>query len=119
MAVLLDIRPDASQKEQIRSLRDQLETYLNGLDSITQEEIDALIANAAGSGTVIYRRSGGGSGGGGTVSSYLSLSDKPRIEGVILQGDKTFEDLNLLGLTNTEIENLLSSSDDVNTNTGD
>lgn len=112
MAILLEIRPDASQKEQIRSLRDQLETYLNGLDSITQEEIDSLIAGLDGSGSSVYRRSGGGSGGGGgVVSNYLSLSNKPRIEGIILQGNKTFEDLNLQRLTNAEIEELLNNAD--------
>lgn len=119
MAVLLEIRPDASQKEQIRSLRDQLETYLNGLDSITQEEIDALITNIEGDGSIAYRRSGGGSGGGGIVSNYLSLSNKPRIEGIILQGDKTFEELNLQGLTNQEIEEMLTASDDINVDPGE
>ena len=117
MAVLLDIRPDASQREQIRALREQLEIYLNGLDSITKEEIDILLANLSGGVIIDYRRSGGS--GGGTVSSYLSLSDKPMIEGVVLQGDKSFEELNLLGLTNSEIEELISSSDSMNTHTGD
>ena len=112
MAVLLEIRPDASQKEQIRSLRDQLEAYLNGLDSITREEIDSMIASLDGNGSSVYRRSGGGSGGGGgVVSNYLSLSNKPRIEGVILQGDKSFEDLQLQRITNAEIEELLSNAD--------
>lgn len=115
MAVLLDIRPDASQREQIRALRDQLEAYLNGLDSIAKEEIDTLLANLPGSVVIDYRRSGGS--GGGTVSSYLSLSDKPMIEGVVLQGDKSFEELNLLSLSNSEIEELISNSD--NAYTGD
>lgn len=38
MAVLLEVRPDAPEREQIRSLKEQLEIYLN--------EIDRLIAQA-------------------------------------------------------------------------
>ena len=34
-------------------------------------------------------------GGGGGVSSYNDLSDRPRIGGVLLEGDKTAEELNL------------------------
>lgn len=42
------------------------------------------------------------------VSSYEDLKDKPRIEGVELIGDKTFEELNLQSLTNTELEAMLT-----------
>lgn len=109
MAILLEVRPDAPEREQIRSLREQLEVYLNGLESITQEEIDQLVASLSSG----YARTGGGrspwSGGGGGISTYLGLSDKPRIEGVILQGNKTFEELNLQRMTNSEIEDLLSN----------
>ncbi|MBO6267936.1 MAG: hypothetical protein J6N19_02180 [Clostridium sp.] len=110
MAILLEVRPDAPEREQIRSLREQLEVYLNGLESITPEEIDRLIANLYSG----YARSGSGASpwsGGGGVSTYLGLSDKPRIEGVILQGDKSFEDLQLQRITNAEIEELLSNAD--------
>ena len=113
MAILLEVRPDAPEREQIRSLREQLEVYLNGLESISRDEIDLLVDNL----NTGYAKSGSGrspwSGGGGGVSTYLGLSDKPRIEGVILQGDKTFEDLNLQRLTNTEIEALLDNDIDV------
>lgn len=34
-------------------------------------------------------------GGGGGVSSYNNLEDRPRIGGVLLEGDKTADDLNL------------------------
>lgn len=95
MAVLLDIRPDASTKEQIRHLRDQLEIELNGMEE------------RMGSTTVIVNPGGGG----GSVSSYLQLSDKPQIEGVTLQGNKTYEELNLERLTNSDIEELLSNTD--------
>lgn len=109
MAVLLEVRPDAPEREQIRSLREQLEVYLNGLESITKEEIDMLIGNLLGSSySGSGHSSGGGGGGGGVVATYLALTDKPRIEGVILQGDKSFEDLNLKRLTNTELEEMLT-----------
>ena len=41
--------------------------------------------------------------------SYENLTDKPSIEGTVLSGDKSFEDLDLLSLTNTEIEDLINS----------
>lgn len=42
------------------------------------------------------------------LSDYDNLTNKPQIEGVTLQGNKTYEELNMCRLTNTEIENLLS-----------
>lgn len=42
------------------------------------------------------------------VVDYDALINKPRIEGVVLQGNKTFEDLSLNSLSNVEIENMLS-----------
>ena len=42
------------------------------------------------------------------VGNYNDLYNKPKIEGVVLEGDQTYEDLNLRGLTNLEIEELLS-----------
>lgn len=47
-------------------------------------------------------------GGGGNVNSYNDLTDKPQIEGVTLIGNKTYEELNLQRITNSEIEDLLS-----------
>ena len=49
--------------------------------------------------------SGGGGGSGGTTD-YNDLTNKPQIEGVTLSGDKSYDALNLLSLTNTEIENI-------------
>ena len=112
MAILLEVRPDAPEKEQILSLREQLEVYLNGLESISPEEIDTLIGTLTG--RAFHRWSGGGSGGGGgSVTAYLSLTDKPRIEGILLQGDKSFEDLNLESLTNSELERMLNNDIDI------
>lgn len=44
----------------------------------------------------------------GSASNYEELQQKPRIEGVELEGDKTFEDLDFHRITNSEIEDLLT-----------
>lgn len=43
-----------------------------------------------------------------SVNDYNDLRNKPSIEGVTLEGDKTFEELNLQRLTNAELENMLT-----------
>ena len=43
-----------------------------------------------------------------SVNDYNVLRNKPSIEGVELIGDKSFEELNLQRLTNTELENMLT-----------
>lgn len=48
----------------------------------------------------------GDKGDAGTTK-YSDLTDKPQIEGVVLEGDKTFAQLNLTGLTNEDIEYIL------------
>ncbi len=66
MAVMLDIRPDASQKEQIRHLRDQLEMYLNGLE----QKVDNLLNNPQIVGDVSVERD---MNAGGIISSNKSI----------------------------------------------
>lgn len=44
--------------------------------------------------------------GGGGTDDYDELTNKPSIEGVTLEGNKTFDQLNLTGITNSEIEDL-------------
>lgn len=44
----------------------------------------------------------------GSVGDYKKLENKPRIEGVELEDDKTFKELGLITLTNLEIENLIN-----------
>ena len=46
-------------------------------------------------------------GGGGGASTYEELPDKPQIEGNTLVGNKTYDQLGLLGLTNMEIEAIM------------
>jgi hypothetical protein len=67
----------------------------NELVSLSIEAGEAA-ALSAGSTTVV------------SVNDYEELRNKPRIEGVELTGDKSFEELNLQRLTNTELENMLS-----------
>ena len=43
-----------------------------------------------------------------TVSDYELLRNKPLINSITLQGDKSFEDLGLQGISNIELENLLT-----------
>ena len=43
------------------------------------------------------------------ASNYDFLSNKPRIEGVELQGNKTLQDLSIEALTNIELERLINS----------
>ena len=42
------------------------------------------------------------------IVKYSMIIDKPKIEGVTLEGDKTYEELNLKGISNTEMEQLLT-----------
>ena len=42
-----------------------------------------------------------------TTGNYNELTNKPRIEGVELVGNRTFPELGLNKMTNAEIENLL------------
>lgn len=57
-------------------------------------------------GTATASSSGGGSGGG--TRDYNDLINKPSIEGVTLEGDKTFEELTLESLNNIEIHNIVN-----------
>lgn len=49
----------------------------------------------------------------GGAASYADLPDKPAINGVTLEGDKSFEELGELTLTNSEIKNLIDSQFDL------
>lgn len=42
------------------------------------------------------------------IDDYNYLNNKPQIEGVTLEGDKTFEELNLDRITNSEMEDILT-----------
>jgi len=55
-------------------------------------------------------KKGGADGGEGGTANYAALTNKPRIENVVLTGNKTFSDLGLNALTNLQIEQLLSNA---------
>lgn len=45
---------------------------------------------------------------GRAIDDYEELVNKPQIEGVTLEGDKSFADLNLNFMTNIEMEEMLA-----------
>ena len=47
------------------------------------------------------------SGGGMGTKDYDTLYNKPRISGVELEGDKSFDELGMEKMTNTDIFNLI------------
>lgn len=67
-----------------------------------------VIIRPSGGSTPTPDPSGGGSGGGSGVDDYRLLSHLPSIEGVELNGDKTFEALNLQPIGNSFIDGLFS-----------
>lgn len=93
MIIDYDHNPKLSYDQKLQSLKESVQMALN----------------EAGSGgtTVIYHSSGGGGSGG--TSDYNDLSNKPQIEGVTLSGNKTFPNLNLNVLTNTEIQDIFDN----------
>lgn len=65
---------------------------------------------AFGNATKGYVRKHSGGGGGGGTTNYSELSNKPQINGVTLDGNKTSEDLHITGggggLTITELSGM-------------
>ena len=104
MAIMLEVRPDVSEREQIYHLKEQLELYLNAQEDIRQAVINATKGEKGDPGPPGPK---GDPGGGGT-GSYNDLTDRPQIEGVTLVGDKSYEDLNLQPITNSEMEDMLT-----------
>lgn len=54
----------------------------------------------------------GGGGGGGGTSDYTDLSNKPKINGVTLAGNKSLSDLGIVeatALTNAQIDTIMNS----------
>lgn len=45
------------------------------------------------------------------ATSYSSLTDKPKIEGVTLEGDKSFRSLNLNDITAQDIDEIMFGGD--------
>ena len=57
--------------------------------------------------TVIVMKMDPYSGGGMGTKDYDTLYNKPRISGVELAGDKSFDELGMEKMTNTDIFNLI------------
>lgn len=70
-----------------------------------QETLGASLGNGQGLSAVLAL-SGQRSGGSGTYN-YNDLYNKPQIEGVTLEGNKTFPQLKLQAMTNLEIYMIL------------
>lgn len=92
MIIDYDHNPTASVEQKLQSLKESVQMALNEVGS--------------GTSTIIYRSGGGGSGGS---TNYNDLTNKPQIEGVTLSGNKTFPNLNLDALTNTEIQDIFDN----------
>lgn len=92
MIIDYDHNPAASYEQKLKSLKESVQMALNEV--------------GGGSTTIVYKHNGGGGSGGTT--NYTELTNKPQIEGVTLQGNKSFADLTLISLTNSEIEDICS-----------
>lgn len=57
--------------------------------------------------------SGGGGGGGEGTTNYSSLSNKPQINGVTLEGNKTSEELSISGITTEQAQQLNQATADI------
>jgi hypothetical protein len=73
-----------------------VESEENVLRGVLQEPEDAILQGAVEPIREVVSR------------DYALLENKPSIEGVPLVGNKTFPQLNMKSLTNSEIENLLT-----------
>lgn len=79
--------------------------YVGGRIYVTQLDNGAVVTAIDRQGiTTATITNGGGSG----TTDYNALTNKPSIEGVTLTGDKSFPQLNLDILTNTEIESIFN-----------
>ena len=57
-------------------------------------------------------KNGAGGGSGGTTN-YNDLTNKPTINGVTLEGNKTAEDLKISGMTAEQVEQLTQNTQDI------
>lgn len=78
--------------------------YVGARAYVTQNDNGATITVIDKEGTTTATVYNGTAG----TTDYNDMVNKPAIEGVTLEGDKTYDDLNLQGITNTEIEDMLT-----------
>ena len=108
MIIGYDRNPNATPENKVHTLAESVQMAFNIVptEPITRADLERLegLAHVDGS-----HSSGGGGGGSGGVTSYNDLTDKPMIEYVTLQGNRSFPDLNLNALTNTEIQDIFDN----------
>lgn len=74
--------------------QDGADAKINGVNTLTIQEGQNINITQSGS-VMTISSSGGGGGGGGGTSDYTDLSNKPSVNGVTLNGNKTSNDLEL------------------------
>ena len=79
-------------------------TYDQKLQSL-KESVQMALNEAGSDRTSNSKKSSGQT----VITSYDDLTNKPQIEGVTLSGNKTFPNLNLNVLTNTEIQDIFDN----------
>lgn len=102
MIIGYDRNPSATVDQKVQSLMESVQMALNEHTTDIahiSSEIDSLPQQSG----------GGGDTPTPTGGSYNDLSDKPMIEGVTLVGAKSFPDLNLNYLTNSEIYDIFEN----------
>lgn len=75
-----------------------LDGTLNGTLSPPEQTLNGTIE--------VEKHLSGGINKATAIQDYNFLSNKPKIEGVTLVGDRSFNDLGLLGMSNFDIEDL-------------
>lgn len=100
--------PKYNMSGSFKIVRTVYDVLLERFESMELGSLRTTLSEALGVGTsVSYSYSGGGGGGGSGVTSYEDLTDKPQIEGVTLSGNKTYAQLNLARLSNTDIQTIV------------
>lgn len=122
MIIQYDTRPDATTDEKLRSLIKSIQLALGEIESSTgggsssqPTDISSIIASLRELSDEMAAAADAITGLDDRVTeleetvspaSYNALTNKPSIEGVTLEGNKTYDELNLIGITNSEIEAL-------------
>lgn len=102
MIIGYDRNPNAPIERKLQSLMESVQMALNEAAS-DLDSVKKSIQNTS------EESSSGGGDTPGSATSYNELSDKPMIEGVTLQGAKSFPDLNLDVMTNAEILDIIDN----------
>lgn len=102
MALIGSITNQGALQGQITNANGYLTGYISNASS--------LGGNVVGMRGLKGEKGDKGDKGDAGTTDYLDLENKPQIEGVTLEGDLSFGELNLVSLTNEEIEELLENA---------